>query len=530
LKNYRLGGVWYMIDSFSKNGICQLLNENDIPNPLSSSLMENIEHLKIVFKACEDLVFHFTDLDNQSGCLVYLSEMVSNQAMFEMEQGLSSFSETPDLKESLPSFILKRFPMSCGLVLNHNQSIIEQILEGNTILLIDGLEKAFVFRSSNNEGRNIQTPLTERTVRGSREGFVEDLQKNIMLIRRKIKTPSLKVENVVIGKQTNTQIRIVYIQGVASDDIVKEVHQRLAKINIDGILESQYIESMIKDHPRSPVPTVFNTERPDRVCGSLLDGKVAILIDGTPFVLTVPAVFVEFLHSNEDYYDSSLVATVIRWVRFLGLFVTLILPAFYVGLTTFHQDLLQDPFLIKLAANREALPYPVIIEAIFMLMTFELVREAGLRMPKTFGSAAITILGLVIISQTAVQAGIIGPALTVVISVTSLTSFILPNYAFHQIMRFSGLPLLLLAGMFGFMGIIVGLMFGLAYLVSIRSFGVPYFSPVSPARKESWKDVFVRAPWWAMKTRPAGLDVHNFHRATDSNATSLPRDKGENEK
>ncbi|WP_318505302.1 spore germination protein [Bacillus sp. T3] len=277
------------------------------------------------------------------------------------------------------------------------------------------------------------------------------------------------------------------------------------------------------------VPTVLSTERPDRVCGGLLEGKVAILVDGSPFVLTVPAIFVEFLHSSEDYYDGALVATIIRWIRFLGLFVTLILPAFYVALISFHPDLLQNPFIIRIAANREALPYPVLIEAIFMQITFELLREAGLRMPKTLGGAIVSILGLVLIGQAAVQAGIVGPVLTVVVSVTALTSFILPNYAFHQIIRFSSIPLLILSGLFGFMGIIIGLMFGLTYLVSLRSFGVPYFSPVSPAQKESWKDVFIRAPWWAMETRPADFGNENIVRAGSTNYTKPPVEKEDEE-
>lgn len=301
----------------------------------------------------------------------------------------------------------------------------------------------------------------------------------------------------------------------------------MSRIEIYGILDSHYVESMIKDSPKSPFPTVYSTERPDRVCGSLLDGKVAIFIDGTPFVLTVPVMFVEFLHSGDDYYDSSVVATVVRWVRFLGLFVTLILPAFYVALTSFHQDLLQTPLLIRIAASRESLPYPVLVEAIFLLITYELLREAGLRMPKTLGGAVVTILGLVLIGQSAVEAGIIGPVMAIVISVTALTSFILPNYQFHQIIRLSGFPILLLAGLFGFMGIIVALMFGLTHLVSLRSFGVPYFSPVTPARKEGWKDVFIRAPWWAMDTRTPGINVENQYRAGDDNYAKPPRNKKE---
>jgi riboflavin transporter FmnP len=494
-------------------------------NPLFSSLEKNVKSLKILFDHCDDITFYQIELCAIKGCLVYLSEMVSQQAMFEIEQGLSAFSVKENNNQPIQDFIQKRFSYSNFSEVSSIQSIEEQILLGNTVLLVEESQTAFVFRTTNMESRTITEPGTERTIRGPREGFVEDLQKNIMLIRRKIRTPSLKVESLVIGTQTKTKVSVVYIKGIAKDEIVKEVHQRLSRINIDSILESHYIESMIKDSPRSPVPTIFSTERPDRVCGGLLEGKVAILVDGTPFVLTVPALFVEFLHSTEDYYDGSLVATILRWIRFLGLFVTLILPAFYIALSTFHQDLLQSPFIIRIAANQEALPYPTLIEALFAILTFELIREAGLRMPKPFGGAIVTIVGLVIISQVAIQAGIIGPVLAVVISVTALTSFILPNYAFQQIIRFSSIPILILAGTFGFMGIIVGLMFGLTYLVSLRSFGVPYFSPVSPARKESWKDVFIRAPWWAMETRPAGVGVENSKRAEDDNYAKQPLNK-----
>ncbi|CDQ20800.1 Spore germination protein B1 [Halobacillus karajensis] len=183
---------------------------------------------------------------------------------------------------------------------------------------------------------------------------------------------------------------------------------------------------------------------------------------------------------------------------------------------------------MRIVANREALPYPALVEALFMLLTYELLREAGLRMPKIFGGPVVTILGLVLIGQAAVQAGIVGPVMAIVVSVTALTAFILPNYEFHQVIRFCGIPLLLLAGFFGFMGIIVGLMFGLTHLVSLRSFGVPYFSPVSPARKEGWKDVFIRAPWWAMETRAPGIGVENMNRSGENNSATPPKTGKEN--
>ncbi|AGK52594.1 spore germination protein [Bacillus sp. 1NLA3E] len=512
--------------SFNKR---KLFRKDEFPIQLSSSLNKNIDELKMIFESCDDIVFHYIEFSKISGCLIYLAEMVNHSAMLEIEQGFSSYTEIMHSKKAIPAFIRNRFSFLRMTEINTVHEVEDHILTGNTVLIIDEMEEAFVFRSNTSLGREVSEPLTEQTVRGPKEGFVEDIHKNVMLIRKIIKTPSLKVDYLKLGEKTNTTVSVIYLKGIANQEIVQEVHQRLSRIKMDGILESQYIESMIKDSPRSPVPTVFSTERPDRVCGGLLDGKVAILVDGTPFVLTVPALFVEFLHSSEDYYDGALVATILRWIRFLGLFVTLILPAFYVALTTFHQDLLQSPLLIRIAAGRAALPYPVLIEAIFMIITFELVREAGLRMPRTFGGATVTILGLVIISQIAIEAGIIGPLLAVVVSVAALTSFILPNYAFHQIIRFSGMPLLILAGFFGFMGIIVGLMFGLTYLVSLRSFGVPYFSPVSPARKESWKDVFIRAPWWAMETPPVGLGLENVVHKGESHFAPSPQKKEDGE-
>lgn len=495
-----------------------------ISKPLTSELDQNVDSLQVIFEACDDLRLHFTKLNSFSCCMIYLEDMVSREAMQKIENGLVIGSESITSPSDVEKFISKHFSYSFLIEVSSLEVASENILEGNAVLLVNELETAFVFNTCTDFGRQISTPETERTVRGPKEGFIEDLQKNVMMIRKKMKTPALKVENVTIGKQTKTKVSVIYIHGKASDEVVEEVHHRLQQIRTDGILDSHYVESMIKDQPRSPVPTIYSTERPDRVCGSLLDGKVAILVDGSPFALTVPALFVEFLHSSEDYYDGALAATVIRWIRFLGLFVTLVLPAFYVALISFHQDLLQSPFIIRIAANREALPYPALLEALFMYLTYELLREAGLRMPKPFGGSIVTILGLVLIGQAAVQAGIVGPILAIVVSVTALTSFILPNYVFHQTIRFSGLPLLILAGLFGFMGIIVGLMFGLTYLVSISSFGTPYFFPVSPARKESWKDVFVRAPWWAMEARPIGFGIKP---SSETRIPSFKKEKGE---
>jgi len=489
----------------------------DASSRLSTSIADNIAVLKDTFTQCDDIVFRYSQMSHPSVCLIYLSGIADEQTLFALEQSLFCCGlESNELLnvESAFSFIRRCFPFNTADHVGEIASITQKILSGQFILLMENIDYAIFIASAVRIGRIVSEPKTERTVRGPQEGFVENIQTNVNLIRRKLQTPALKVEYVTLGKQSHTQVCVMHMKGIASDEIVHEVHHRLSKIDMDAILDSHYIESMIADSPKSPFPTVFSTERPDRVCGALLDGKVAVITDGTPFALTVPALFVEFLHASEDYYDSSIVASIVRWVRFLGLFVTLILPAFFVAITTYHQDLLQTAFLIRIAANRDSLPYPVMVEGIFMLLTFELLREAGLRMPKNYGGVTVTILGLILISQLAVNAGLIGAEMTIVVAVSCLTSFILPNYAFHQIIRFCGIPILIASGIFGFMGIIIVLMAGLVHLISLRSFGVPYFFPVSPARKEGWKDVFMRAPWWAMKSRAPGLNISNFTRSS----------------
>lgn len=459
------------------------------PKPrLATSLEANLASLREMFAACDDLVIHPVRTASAEGRLVYLSEMVDSGLLAAVKQSLSA--------DQTGGMLYKQ-----RVTVNDEQAfqdLLQAMLIGDAILLLDESDAAYTFAAAHKPDRDMTSPNAERTVKGAQDNFVDDIQTNLRLIRRKLATPALKAGFVSLGTKSSTRISVVYVKGKADDKIVEEVYRRLSRIDGEAVVNGQYVLSMIEDAPKSPFPTVNSTERPDRVCGGLMEGKVAILVDGAPGVLTVPSLFVELFHSAEDYNESWSTASLIRWVRFLGLFVALILPAFYVALITFHQDLLQTALLLRIAANRQALPYPVVVEGFFMLLTFELMREAGARMPKLFGGGAVTLVGLIIISVIAVQAGLIGAAMTVVVSVATLTSFILPNYAFHQLIRFCSFVMLILAGTLGFMGIIVGLMAGLVHLISLRSFGVPYFTPVSPVRHEGWKDVFVRAPWWAI--------------------------------
>jgi len=489
--------------------------------------------LKDAFKSCDDVIFKAFRISNMNSYLIYLSNLVNKQAIFEVEQDLITFlignTEWNDIstidvktKDSFITQMHHRPFFSQKIEVNNTKFIVEQILSGQAVLMVEEIDVAFSFRTKHSAGRAIEEPETEHVIRGPREGFVESIDTNVMLIRRKIKTTSLKIEYLTLGKQTQTKLAVVYLKGVVDETLVNEVRKRLSRIEIDGILESSYIEAMIQDAPLSPFPTIFNTERPDRLCAGLLEGKVAILTEGTPFTLTMPAVFIEFLHSNDDYYNGGFPSSIVRWIRGLGLLVALILPAFFIAILTIHQELLQSPFLIRISGNREDLPYPVLIESIFMIMTFELLREAGQRMPRLFHGSVITLLGILIIGQIAAQSGLVAPLTVVVIGVASLTTFILPNHAFQQVIRYLCLPMLLLAGLFGFMGILIGLMVILTHLINLRSFGIPYLSPISPSRKEGWKDVFLRTPWWAMDTRDPAVGVSNLRRSGDDNFPKPP--------
>jgi len=279
------------------------------------------------------------------------------------------------------------------------------------------------------------------------------------------------------------------VQGSA----VEEARRRLSAIKTDSVLESAYIEEFIQDRIWSPFPTLSNTERPDVVAAQLLDGKVAVLVDGTPGVLLAPMTFFEFFSSPEDYYQRADIATLIRWFRLISFFTAVFVPSLYVAATTFHQELIPTQLLISLSAQREGVPLPAFIEVLLMEVVFEIIREAGLRMPRAIGQA-LSIVGAIVLGQAAVEAGLISAAIVIVVSITGITNFVVPVYSFGMSQRLLRFSLVLLAGMLGLFGILCGALFVAAHLASLKSFGVPYMSPAAPANRADWKEVLVRVP------------------------------------
>lgn len=368
-------------------------------------------------------------------------------------------------------------------------------LSGDTVLLVDGSDQAIISGTAGGEWRAVNEPTSQLVVRGPKDSFVESIATNISLIRRRIKSPDLWLESMKIGSVTHTHVAMMYMKNSADPNLVAEVRRRLQQIQIDGILESAYIEEFIQDKTITPFPTVFNTERPDVAAGNLLEGRVVIIVDGTPYTLILPTVFAQFMQSPEDYaqrFDISILMRVIRYICFV---ILLLGPAVYIALTTFHYEMIPTLLLVSLMAQREGVPFPAFVEAIFMEVVFEILREAGVRMPRAIGQT-VSIVGALILGQAVVEAGIITPIMVIVVALTGIASFALPSYNLSIAGRLFRFYFLVLAGLFGFYGITLGLIMLIAHMNSIRSFGVPYLSPFSPFVPQAQKDAILRLPIW----------------------------------
>jgi spore germination protein KA len=384
--------------------------------------------------------------------------------------------------------------------------LVDGYLSGDTVLLLDGSENALIVSSKGWEKRAIDKPQNESVVRGPRESFTEDFITNTTLLRRKIQHPDLTIESMRLGQKTRTRVGVAYLKGVADGALVEEVKKRLRAIRTDAILETGYIEQFIEDAPFSIFPTLGNTERPDVLAAKLLEGRVGILVDGTPFVLTAPLLFVEHFQTSEDYYSRPYYASVLRLIRYLSSGISMLLPAVYVALTTFHQELIPTSLLFTMAAAREGTPFPAVLEAGIMVLLFEILKEAGVRLPNPVGQA-ISIVGALIIGESAVSAGLIGAPMVIIIALTAVAGFIV--YALTNPVSILRIVFLVLAGVFGGFGITIGLLGLLVHLSSLQSFGYPYLSPVAPFDRSDMKDALVRFPMWRMKRRPHGMAVRD---------------------
>jgi spore germination protein KA len=482
---------------------------------LEASLDANIRLFKEIFTHDDTLVIsEFTSRSLQSShfCIFYMDGMINTTTVnehiiaplvgYQPGREISSKNLILDCKERI---------MSAGnsAVESDLNKLLDAVLYGDTLLLIDGFDTAIVIDTKGFKTRDVSDPESAKLNRGPREGFTESILTNITLIRRRLKSPKLKFKFRNIGELSQTKVCVSYIDGVAQEMIIEELERRLDAIKIDGILDSGYIQELIRDAPFSPFETVGHSERPDVVASRLLEGRVAVFVDGSPFILTVPFVFIENLQAGEDYYNNYIFSSINRMIRITGTIVSGSIPALYVAVTTFHQEMLPTPLLISIAASRISVPFPTVFSMIFMLLIFDTLREAGTRMPTTIGQA-INIVGTLVLGQAVIEAKLVSAPIIIITAISGITTLL--NYNLigpNMLVKYLMLVASAIIGVYGFLFIVILLIY---HLVSIRSFGIPYMLNMTSVRNYNSQDIWIRVPWWSMKLRPKMITARNLIR------------------
>ncbi|MEG6521323.1 spore germination protein [Desulfotomaculum sp. 1211_IL3151] len=528
----------------SKNGNFNLPRENkilDLSNvytndelsniPVSSSLKQNVAFMNTLLAKNGDFVERPFPLGQEPALqvvLIYMDGMINKD---ELDRGVMQPLLESSRKEKTGPELLKLLNHG-GLItraemrqVSNFAGVINGVLTGNIVLFVANCPKAFIVECKGYKMRSIPEPVVENAVRGPREAFIETLSVNISLLRKRLITPNLVVETTTVGKISSTNIAIVYLKGIVSEDLVQEVQKRINNIDIDIVLESSNIEQLIQDQPYSPFPQVIVTERPDKVIGSLAEGRVAIFTDNTPLALIVPGEFMSLFQSAEDYYYTFYFPTLLRWLRYFTFFMALVLPALYIAITNFHQEMIPTTLFIGIAAARQGVPFPAYFEALLMEIAFETLREAGIRLPAPVGQA-VSIVGALIIGQAAVQANIVSPLMVIVVAFTGIATMTLPQFSLGISVRMLRFPLMISAAFLGLFGVIIGLLAILLHLCSLRSFGVAYLSPLAPFNLQGLMDTLIVAPHWSRRLRPATL-VQNNRIAMGTNQKPKPPDNSQ---
>jgi len=386
------------------------------------------------------------------------------------------------------------------------------ILSGSVALVFDKEKKAVTFDAKGFEKRTITEPTTESALKGAKDSFIEVLRVNTSLVRRKIRTPYLRIKETIVGKQTRTPIAVIYIENLTNRKIVDEVFKRLNEINIDGATTAGSIEENIIDNKRTIFPLILSTERTDKFCHNILEGRVGLLIDGLPTAYVIPATIEMFYQTPEDYAQNYIVSSFLRGLRHVNSMISLILPAFYISVTTFHQEMIPTVLAISIIRSKAEVPFPTSTSIFFMLLAFEVLVEAGLRLPRTIGQT-ISIVGALVVGQAAVQAKIISPVVVIIIAITGMAGLTMPNQDFLNALRICRLLFTICGTIAGLYGLSLGILLLIYHLSTLESFGVPYFSPFTANEgREIVNDTLIRVPLYFMKKRPSSLKTTNKKR------------------
>lgn len=488
---------------------------------LSLSLKENILLFRSIFTDNETLIvreFQNKSLESARCCILYFDGMIDTKIINEhIIEPVLACDLTKEMNGSNLLIEMKNKIIASNEVTDESDTdkIVSSVLYGDTVFLLEGYSSALIINTKGWQTRQITEPESTKVIRGPREGFTESISTNLSMVRRKITSPDLKFKFRKVGVRTNTKICICYIEGLALNSIIKELEERLNKINIDGIIDSGYIQELIKDSPYSPFATVGISERPDVIAAKLLEGRIALFVDGSPITLTVPYIIVENFQSNEDYYVSYIIGSMNRMLRCFTAIISVIIPALFLSVVNFHQEMLPTPLLLSISAARQDVPLPTSISLIMMLLIFDVLREAGIRMPSPVGQA-VNIIGSIVLGQAAVEARLVSAPVLIITALTGIMTLL--NMIVIDAAIIFRTFLLLGAAVLGFYGFFFCSLIVVLHLMSIRSFGVPYMMSITRFRKKAGNDTFIRAPWWTMTKRPEIISKKNPVRQSSDNS------------
>ena len=520
--------------NLSETQISNNEQEQKINQKVSKYLQENLTYLTVKYNALinSDIVIRKFTLNGKgkqyNAALIYIDGMVNsdivnhyvlNPLMHKNQTNTEKSTETLIINKNTDlNFHTTQTPELQNIIYNslisqnsiktesQFSNIIPEINAGFTCLLVDTLDQAFCIEAKGYKTRSITKPENEVVVRGSQEAFVENIRTNTSMIRRIINNENLVIEQLSLGKVTKTTVSFCYMKNIANEDLVNEVRFRLSNIDIDSIINSGTIEQLIQDSSSILFPKTFATERCDRACNNILEGRIVILVNGNPYALIVPAILIDFITSPEDTNLKHQYGNLIRVIRSIAFFVAMFMPALYVAITNFHQELLPTDLVFAISAMRRSIPFPVIVELLIMEISFELIREASLRVPAPIGST-IGIIGGLILGEAAVSANLVTPLLIIIVAVTGICSYAIPDFSLNFTIRTFRFMYIILGYIAGFLGISFGMFIQLILLSNLQSFGASYFSPYLPPTNKNTDSSFFIKPIWKKENRSSFLNT-----------------------
>ncbi|WP_431091413.1 spore germination protein [Paenibacillus sp. 8b26] len=462
-------------------------------NPASFEMNKNISFIEQALFYTDDLKKQAISVDGKDGILLYIDSLV-DQEIIQTHILATLYKKTDSGSHQM--FTTLNSQKDTDL-----RNAADSLIEGYSILMVDGAEEFYILSSEKTYARSTDEPENEGIIRGPHNGFIEQLSVNLNLIRKQIISTSLIVRYFYVGSKTRTKVAIMYMQDLANPELVEEVEKRIKAISSDLVLPPGFIQEFMEDNPFSLFPQQLSTERPDRVAANLMEGRVTILAEGSPTALIAPVSFFAFYQSPDDYNGRWIISSFLRMIRMMSFLIAFTLPAIYIATIAFHSAILPLELAHTIKKSLENVPFPAIVEAMLLEVIFEVLREAGIRLPSRVGQT-IGIVGGLVIGDAIVRAGLVSYTMIIVVSLTAISSFLVPSHEMSSAVRILRFPMMIAAALFGYIGIAFGMLILLIHLCKLETFGSPYFAPLAPFRLGDMKDVFIRFPIWTLQQRP----------------------------